>query len=115
MPGPAKTTGRSPPGPFRCGSTTCRVKPAATAASKALPPASNRAIPAADASQWVDDTMPTVPCNSGLVVNTHPTLVDDQHVQGAWPVHALDPLELDVARGARAADPGEGTGGVHRA
>ena len=34
-----KTAGTSPPGPFRCGSTTCSVNPAATAASKALPPA----------------------------------------------------------------------------
>ena len=34
----AKMAGTSPPGPLRCGSTTCRTKPAATAASKALPP-----------------------------------------------------------------------------
>ena len=68
--GPAKISGRSPPGPFRCGSATCRVNPAATAASKALPPASSRAIPTAEASQCVEDTMPTVPCNSGRVVNT---------------------------------------------
>ena len=32
------------PGPLRCGSTTCSTKPAATAASKALPPASSSAI-----------------------------------------------------------------------
>ena len=55
------SAGRSPPGPFRCGSTTCSVKPAATAASNALPPCSSTAIPAADASQCVDATMPKVP------------------------------------------------------
>ena len=31
-------TGTSPPGPYRCGSTTCSTSPAATAASNALPP-----------------------------------------------------------------------------
>ena len=35
---------RRRPGPFRCGSTTCSAKPAATAASKALPPRSSTAI-----------------------------------------------------------------------
>ena len=64
--------GTSPPGPLRWGSTTCRTKPAATAASKALPPRSSMAIPAADASQWVDDTMPNVPRSSGRVVNMTP-------------------------------------------
>ena len=34
-------TGTSPPGPLRCGSTTCSVKAVATAASKALPPFSS--------------------------------------------------------------------------
>ena len=63
-----KTAGRSPPGPFRCGSTTWRVKPAATAASKAFPPRSSTAIPAAEASQWVEATIPKVPRSSGLVV-----------------------------------------------
>ena len=62
-------TGTSPPGPFRCGSTTCSTKPVATAASKALPPCSSTAMPAADASQWVDATMPKVPASSGRVVN----------------------------------------------
>ena len=57
------------PGPFRCGSTTWSVKPAATAASNALPPCSSTAIPAADASQCVDATMPKVPRSSGRVVN----------------------------------------------
>src|SRR5207245_2349715 len=65
-----RIAGRSPPGPFRCGSTTCNVKPAATAASNALPPCSSTAIPAADASQCVDATMPKVPRSSGRVVNT---------------------------------------------
>ena len=63
-----KTTGRSPPGPFRCGSTTCSAKPAATAASNALPPRSSIAMPAAEASQWVEATIPKVPRSSGRVV-----------------------------------------------
>src|SRR5215831_8668938 len=63
------SAGRSPPGPFRCGSTTWSVNPAATAASKALPPSSSTAIPAADASQCVEATMPKVPRSSGRVVN----------------------------------------------
>ena len=63
-----RIAGRSPPGPFRCGSTTCSVSPAATAASKALPPCSSTAIPAADASQCVEATIPNVPRSSGRVV-----------------------------------------------
>ena len=55
------SSGRSPPGPFMCGSTTWSAKPAATAASKALPPRSRTAIPAAEASQWVEATIPKVP------------------------------------------------------
>jgi len=62
--------GTSPPGPFRWGSTTWSAKPAATAASKAFPPFSSTAIPAAEASQWVDDTIPKVPRSSGRVPNT---------------------------------------------
>src|SRR5674476_65503 len=61
--------GTSPPGPFRCGSTTCSVNAAATPASKALPPFSRVAIPTAVAIQWVDVTTPKVPSISGLVVN----------------------------------------------
>ena len=52
-----------------CGSTTCSANPAATAASNALPPRSSTAIPAADASQCVEATMPKVPDSSGRVVN----------------------------------------------
>src|SRR5712664_2691783 len=55
--------GTSPPGPFRCGSTTCSVNAVATPASKALPPFSRVAI------QWVEVTTPKVPSISGLVVN----------------------------------------------
>ena len=40
-----KTAGRSPPGPFRCGSTTWSTNPAAQAASNALPPRSSTAMP----------------------------------------------------------------------
>src|SRR6266576_7089490 len=61
--------GTSPPGPFRCGSTTCSVKAVATPASKALPPFSKMLIPTAVAIQWVDVTTPKVPSISGLVVN----------------------------------------------
>src|SRR5664279_2730003 len=62
-------TGTSPPGPFRCGSTTCSVKAVATPASNALPPFSRVAIPTAVAIQCVEVTTPNVPSISGLVVN----------------------------------------------
>ena len=62
-------TGTSPPGPFMCGSTTCSTRPAATAASNAFPSCSSTAIPAAEASQCVEATMPKVPASSGRVVN----------------------------------------------
>ena len=64
-----RMTGTSPPGPLRCGSTTCSVKAVATAASKALPPFSNVAMPTAVAIQWVEVTTPNVPSISGRVVN----------------------------------------------
>src|SRR5437763_5936844 len=63
---------RSPPGPWRWGSTTWRTSPAATAASNALPPRSRTAIPVEEASQWVDATIPNVPRSSGRVVNVVP-------------------------------------------
>src|SRR5271167_2166538 len=62
-------TGTSPPGPLRWGSTTCKVKAVATAASNALPPFSSVAIPTAVAIQWVEVTTPKVPSISGRVVN----------------------------------------------
>src|SRR6186713_2187750 len=62
-------TGTSPPGPFRCGSTTWSVKAVATPASKALPPFSRMAMPTAVAIQCVEATTPNVPSISGLVVN----------------------------------------------
>ncbi len=62
--------GTSPAGPLRCGSTTCRTKPAATAASYALPPSSRTAIADCEASQCVEDTIPKVPWSVGRVVNT---------------------------------------------
>src|SRR3954468_10291457 len=62
-------TGTSPPGPLRCGSTTCSVNAVATPASKALPPFSRVAMPTAVATQCVDVTTPKVPSISGLVVN----------------------------------------------
>ena len=61
--------GTSPPGPFKCGSTTCSVNAVATPASNALPPFSKVAIPTAVAIQWVEVTTPKVPSISGLVVN----------------------------------------------
>src|SRR5215470_5069542 len=60
--------GRSPPGPTRCGSTTCKTKPAATAASKALPPRSRMLIPTLEAIQCVVVTTPKFPWISGRVV-----------------------------------------------
>ena len=69
------TIGRSLPGPFRCGSTTWSVKPVATAASKALPPRSSIARPVAEASQWVEATIPKVPRSSGRVVKLSPALL----------------------------------------
>src|SRR5262245_6725085 len=62
-------TGTSPPGPLRCGSTTCSVNAVATAASNALPPFSKVAMPTAVAIQWVEATTPNVPSISGRVVN----------------------------------------------
>src|SRR5438309_10377617 len=61
--------GTSPPGPFKCGSTTCSVNAVATPASNALPPFSSVAIPTAVAIQWVEVTTPKVPSISGRVVN----------------------------------------------
>src|SRR3954469_15132246 len=61
--------GTSPPGPFKCGSTTCSVKAVATPASNALPPFSRAAIPTAVAIQCVEVTTPKVPSISGRVVN----------------------------------------------
>src|SRR5512147_608466 len=62
-------TGTSPPGPLRCGSTTCSVNAVAQAASNALPPRSRIPMPTAVAIQWVDVTTPKVPSISGRVVN----------------------------------------------
>src|SRR3954467_11470643 len=62
-------TGTSPPGPLRCGSTTCSVKAVAAPASNALPPFSSVAIPTAVAIQCVEVTTPKVPSISGRVVN----------------------------------------------
>src|ERR1700716_757962 len=63
-----RMTGTSPPGPLRCGSTTCTGKGVAQAASKALPPFSSAPMPPAVAIQWVDVTTPKVPSISGRVV-----------------------------------------------
>src|SRR6187401_472387 len=64
-----RITGTSPPGPLRCGSTTCSVNAVAHAASNALPPRSRIPMPTAVASQWVEVTTPKVPSISGRVVN----------------------------------------------
>src|SRR5215216_5216888 len=92
-----KMIGTSPPGPLRWGSTTWRVNPAATAASKALPPDSNTAMPADEASQCVEATMPWVPTSSGLVVNmqrpydmqwqaaTQCSGLTSRHMGSSWP------------------------------
>ena len=68
--------GTSPPGPHRCGSTTCSVKAVATPASKALPPRSRMPMPTAVPIQWVDATTPKVPSISGLVVNGPGLMLD---------------------------------------
>ena len=60
--------GTSPPGPFKCGSTTCSTNPAVAAASKALPPSSRIRIADWEASQCVDETIPNVPRRVGRVV-----------------------------------------------
>src|ERR1700756_369415 len=62
-----RITGTSPPGPLRCGSTTCSVKAVAQAASKALPPRSRMPMPTAVAIQWVEVTTPKGPVISGRV------------------------------------------------
>ena len=65
--------GASPAGPAMLGSTTCSVNAVATAASKAFPPFSRIAMPAAVPNQCVAATMPKVPQSSGRVV------------KGGWP------------------------------
>src|SRR3954454_13911135 len=62
-------TGTSPPGPLRCGSTTCNVNAMAAPPSNALPPFSSVAMPTAVAIQCVEVTTPKVPSSSGRVVN----------------------------------------------
>src|SRR6185295_4830507 len=69
-------TGTSPPGPHRCGSTTCRVKAIATPASKALPPRSSTPMPTAVPIQCVDATTPNVPSISGRVVKGPALMLD---------------------------------------
>src|SRR6478736_1417106 len=65
----AKIPTRSPPGPFKCGSTTCSTKAPATAASNAFPPRSRTACALAVASQWVNAAIPNDPVKVGRVVN----------------------------------------------
>ena len=60
---------RSPPGPLRCGSTTCSTNAPAAAASNALPPRSRTAWAEAVASQCVDALIPNRPWSVGRVVN----------------------------------------------
>src|SRR5215472_9853341 len=96
----------SPPGPFRCGSTTCSVNAAATAASNALPPRSSTAMPAALASQCVEATMPNVPRSSGRVVNeiirASPLRSSVSDVASRLPSVDCPAGAVDQARGARA-------------
>src|SRR3954447_21126698 len=95
--------GTSPPGPFRCGSTTWSTNPAATAASKAFPPRSSIAIPAAEASQCVEATMPKVPRSSGRVVKRsiarpHHTAVSTLVSLPAWNEAENLPAVLEEVR-----------------
>ena len=92
-----------------CGSTTCSANPAATAASNALPPRSSTAIPAAEASQWVEATMPKVPESSGRVVKCHPpetlasarrmTLIDGKAIAQLVRAEVRDEVAAWVAQG----------------
>src|SRR5271163_3653746 len=90
--------GTSPPGPLRCGSTTCRVKAVATAASKALPPFSRVAMPTAVAIQCVEVTTPKVPSISGRVVNAFGLMLvmGDPFGAGLWAEQAWGLLGGDV-------------------
>ena len=76
--------GASPPGPFRCGSATCKVKAVAQAASNALPPRSSTAMPTWLASQCVLATTPKVPAISGRVVNMAVVFLSGLCVTIAW-------------------------------
>src|SRR5882757_1082706 len=86
-----RMTGTSPPGPLRCGSTTCSVKAVAQAASKALPPFSSAAMPTAVAIQWVEVTTPKVPSISGRVVKGLGLMLLMRH-------HSSGPVALSRAR-----------------
>src|SRR6188472_2941128 len=87
-----------------CGSSTCSDSPAATAASNALPPRSSTAIPAADASQCVEATIPKVPRSSGLVVKVMraallcPRRRDEDDAKAVGILHG-DPVLLPVRVG----------------
>src|SRR5436305_11771617 len=116
-------TGTSPPGPLRCGSTTCSAKAVATPASKALPPFSSVAMPTAVAIQWVEVTTPKVPSISGRVVKGS-GLILLMEIQGlgglARAAHlttakaACQPLPSPLPKGEvglhRRCNPGEGLG-----
>ncbi len=80
----ATIAGTSPPGPFRCGSTTCSTNPAATAASNAFPPSSSIRIADCDASQCVDEAIPNVPRNVGLVVNPASSIIRQSRPGVSW-------------------------------
>src|SRR3954468_17458664 len=86
-------TGTSPPGPLRCGSTTCSVNAVATAASKALPPRSRMLMPTAVAIQCVEATAPNVPSISGRVVKGFglmlPAILGLTRLGWAAPNHSL--------------------------
>ena len=64
----ATMAGRSPPGPLRCGSTTCSTKPPAAAASKAFPPSSSIRCADCEAIQCVEDTIAKLPLRVGREV-----------------------------------------------
>ena len=70
LPAGAARIGTSPPGLVQVRLHHLEGEPAATAASKALPPRSSTAIPVAEASQWVEDTTPKDLRSSGRVANT---------------------------------------------
>src|SRR5579883_3041643 len=86
-----RTTGTSPPGPLRWGSTTWSVNAVAQAASKALPPFSSTDMPTAVAIQWVEVTTPNVPSISGRVVNGFGLILDTPALMTANLVDAPPP------------------------
>src|SRR6185369_3578739 len=75
-------------------------------ASNALPPCSSTAIPAAEASQCVEATMPNVPASSGLVVNPGVSaMTRSSHLAPSGPAQCAGRRRSVPARESRAPRP----------